>query len=80
MTNPTKSEVMGLLAFARQGRLAEAKARCPVCQLPPEVLEELRDNWNRGTERRWQIAWLKRLGHDITNADLTTHRNGGHDV
>ncbi|MFA6044175.1 MAG: hypothetical protein WC718_04265 [Phycisphaerales bacterium] len=75
----TEEQVMSLVEFARQGRLAEARARCPVCQLPQDVQDELRDSQRRGTERRWQIAWLRAMGHNITNAELTTHRNGGHD-
>ena len=75
----TQEQVMGLLAFARQGRLAEARARCPVCQLPQDVQDELRDAMRRGIERRWQLAYLKAKGHEITSAELTTHRNGGHD-
>jgi hypothetical protein len=50
-----------------------------VCQLPDDVQAELRESQRRGTERRWQIAWLKAMGHSVTNAELTTHRNGGHD-
>lgn len=70
---------MGLAEYARQGRLAEARARCSVCSLPDDVKEELKEAARRGTERRWQIAWLKARGHDISNTELTTHRNGGHD-
>ena len=75
----TAEQIMSLVEFARQGRLQEARARCPVCQLPDDVQAVLRESQRRGTERRWQIAWLKALGHSVTNAELTTHRNGGHD-
>lgn len=71
--------IMALVDFARQGRLAEARARCPVCRLPDPIKDELRDAVRRGMERRWQTAWLKAQGYEITNAELTTHRNGGHD-
>ncbi len=70
---------MSLVEFARRGKLDEARARCPVCRLPDEVQAELRDAMRRGTERRFQIAWLKAQGYSVSNAELTTHRNGGHD-
>lgn len=75
----TQERLAGLVEFAREVRLNEARARCPVCQLPEELQEELRDAVRRGIERRFQLMYLQKEGYTITSAELTTHRNGGHD-
>jgi len=75
-----EGQIISLVEFARQQRLDEARAACPVCRLPQGVREELRREAERGMKRKYQLMWLSRFHHaDITDAELTTHRNGRHD-
>lgn len=78
--SPGKSDVMGLVEYAKRRRLEMAREACRVCGLPDEVREQLRTASDRGIRRRDQLDWLRlHVGVDIADAELTTHRNGRHD-
>ncbi len=54
---------------------------CPVCKLPDEVLEQLREASSRKIHRRLQLLWLnEELGISISNSQLDTHYSGRHNV
>lgn len=81
MTKPkAKEQIMGLVEFARKQRLAASREACRVCHLTDEVREQLRTASDRGIRRGVQLEWIRTYaGVDITDAELTAHRNGRHD-
>ena len=54
---------------------------CPICALPPDVLEELKGVGKRlKISRELQIAWVKEdVGVTITDDQLTNHYSGKHE-
>lgn len=81
MTKPkAKEQIMGLVEFARKQKLAAARDACRVCHLSDEVRAQLRVAADRGIRRKDQLEWIHRyFDPDITDAELTAHRNGRHD-
>jgi hypothetical protein len=71
-----KGPVTSLVAFMKDKRRAE----CPVCKLSEEIRTQLASASEKGIKRKDVLEWLRNaVGVAITNQELTTHRNGGHD-
>jgi len=67
---------LNLVDFMREKR----RKACPVCKLPVEIRAQLATASDRGIKRKDVLEWLHTVvGVDITNDELTAHRNGGHD-
>lgn len=76
----TEAKVMALVDHAREKRMEQKRALCPVCKLSAEVRRQLAEAGDRGITRKEQVAWLKEaVGADITISQLTTHFSGRHD-
>jgi len=72
MATPTLS----LVAYMRKKR----RETCPVCKLPPEIRAQIASASDRGIKRKDVLEWLHTVvGVDISNDELTAHRNGRHD-
>lgn len=66
-----------LTQFAR----AKRRVGCPVCALPADVRAQLAGASSRKIPRAVQIDWLTtELSVKITDAHLTAHFGGRHDV
>lgn len=60
---------------------AKRRSGCPVCALPAGVRQQLTEARNRKITRAVQLEWLRtEVGVKVTDADLTAHVNGRHDV
>jgi len=57
------------------------RASCPVCQLPADVLEQLRTAQEKKITRATQLAWLHEVhGVKITDEHLAVHYGGRHNA
>lgn len=58
---------------------AKRRAACRVCQLPPDVLEEIKVAKTKKITRATVLEWLsKERGIKIASADLDVHYSGRH--
>jgi len=75
-----ESDIMALVDHAREQRLDQKRAICPVCKLSAEVRAQLAEAGGRGITRKEQSAWLKEVvGKAITIPELNAHFAGRHD-
>lgn len=60
--------------------LAKKRAGCRVCQLPIEVVAEMRSARSKKIQRPVMLEWLQREhGIRLTSADLDAHYSGRHE-
>lgn len=72
---PTKAP-RALLTFVQDKR----REKCPVCALPEEVRQQIREARDKKVDRRTIREWLKsEYGREIPETNYTTHSNGHHD-
>lgn len=80
MTTKAKTTPRTLADFARDKRVSERMANCPVCKLPKEVREELARCRTLKIPGAWILEWLEgEHGVTVTPAELSAHRTGYHD-
>jgi hypothetical protein len=71
-----KGPVKSLVEFMQDKRRAD----CPVCKLPEDVRKQLATAAEKGIRRKDVLEWLRAvIGVQITDVELTAHRNGRHD-
>lgn len=76
MSKSKDTPVMSLVDYAR----AKRREDCPVCALPEDIRQQIVMASDRGIRRRQVIEWLREIVKaQITEQELTTHRNGRHD-
>lgn len=69
-------EITGLLEYM----MSKKREACPVCQLPPEVREQLKIGQEKGIKVHDQLEWLAEVtGESVARTDLLSHRSQGHD-
>lgn len=76
-----KASNLSLDEYVRTRRLTERRAGCRVCQLPAEILAELRKTRQKKYSREEALSWLHAKGYkNLTIQEYDGHRAGGHDV
>jgi len=74
------SGVRALLDHAREKRLDQKRAICPVCNLEQGIRDQLAAASQHGITRKEQVLWLKEaVGVEITIPELNAHFSGRHD-
>jgi hypothetical protein len=80
MTKPTEETLMSLVDFAREERMKQKRALCPVCQLSAAVRAQLANAGELGFTRKEQARWLEDVVKvRITSPQLNAHFAGRHD-
>jgi hypothetical protein len=80
MTSGPSAGVKGgrsLIEYVR----AKRRETCPVCQLDPDLLSQVRSAGDKRIPQDVVLAWLAEdHGIVLSKDDLLTHRNGRHDA
>jgi hypothetical protein len=73
------AQAVSLLEFATKKRVAERRAGCIVCQLPPGIRAEIKRARGKKIDVRTILEWLASAGHPIKEIDYKAHGSGMHD-